>query len=68
MFSKEGEASSFITSKKLGFWINPNNMYEDLLRLLKTKDTISIDQNFELNREKYSLKNITKELIESVLI
>ena len=50
------------------FWINPHNMYEDLVRLLKTKDTISIDQNFELNREKYSLKNITKELIESVLI
>lgn len=68
LFSKEGDASSFITSNKLGFWINPHNMYEDLVRLLKTKDTISIDQNFELNREKYSLKNITKELIESVLI
>jgi hypothetical protein len=68
LFSKEGDASSFITSNKLGFWINPHNMYEDLVRLLKTKDTIFIDQNFELNREKYSLKNITKELIESVLI
>lgn len=68
LFSKEGDASSFITSNKLGFWINPNNVYEDLVRLLKTKDKILVDQNFELNRDKYSLKNITKELIESVLI
>lgn len=68
LFSKEGNASSFITSNKFGFWINPESTYDDLLNLLKSKNKILLDQNFELNREKYSLKNITKELKESVLI
>ena len=68
LFSKEGEASGFITSKKFGFWINPENTYNDLLSLLKSKNKILIDQNFESNREKYSLRTITKALNESVLI
>ncbi len=68
LFSKEGIASNFITSNKFGFWINPESTYDDLLNLIKSKNKILIDQNFELNREKYSLKNITKELKVSVLI
>jgi len=68
LFSKEGDASNFITSSKFGFWINPESTYDDLINLIKSKNKVLIDQNFELNREKYSLKNITKELKESVLI
>jgi hypothetical protein len=68
LFSKQGIASNFITSNKFGFWINPERTYNDLLNLVESKDKILIDQSFELNRDKYSIKNITKELIESVLI
>ena len=68
LFSKKGVASDFIESNQLGFWISPENTYEQLLDLIQYKKQISVTEQTEFVRERYSIKTIVKELNDNVLI
>lgn len=60
LFSSEGQASDFICNHHLGYWIDPENTYEDLVNTILNKE-------LEFNdvaglREKFSVNTITSEL------
>jgi glycosyltransferase involved in cell wall biosynthesis len=65
--SSKGEAAEFVVDNKLGFWINPENAFSDLLNLIKLNEQGKAaiwNTDFDIN--KFSLKNLTDELIQLI--
>lgn len=60
VFSDKGNATEFIVSKKMGFWLNPDTIYNDLLYVIKNKN--SEMENISEIRESFSIKSITNQL------
>ena len=66
LFSKQGESSDFIQQNSLGFWINPEETYENLLGLIKSKNKIEINERYEEVRANFIIKNISNQLNELI--
>lgn len=66
LFSKQGESSDFIQQNSLGYWINPEQTYENLLGLIKSKNKIEINERYEEVRANFIIKNISNQLNELI--
>lgn len=60
IFSNKGNASNYIVSKNLGFWLNPDTIYNDLLSILKYKNSNTHD--ISDIRSSFSIKSLTSQL------
>lgn len=62
LFSRQGFASDFIEENKLGFWIDPENAYQKLMKILLNRDNERVNNpNFDF--EQFSVGSITNKLI-----
>lgn len=65
--SNNGPTANFITSNKLGYWISPNNAYEDFIGCLTTLDNSLYEKDTsQFDVSAYSVKNIVKSVIDVV--
>jgi hypothetical protein len=66
LFSKQGQSSDFIQQNSLGYWINPELAYENLLGLIKSKNKIEINERYEKVRANFLISNISNQLNELI--
>jgi glycosyltransferase involved in cell wall biosynthesis len=65
--SSKGQAQEFIVNKNIGFWINPENTYEDLKSLIEKTISGNVSKwNSDFNVEEFSLNNLTDKLINLI--
>jgi glycosyltransferase involved in cell wall biosynthesis len=65
--SSKGEAVDFILNNKLGYWVNPETAYENLVNIIQAtlnKDGAKWNSEFDINE--FSLKKLTEHLIKQI--
>ena len=68
LFSQKGDASDFIQSNNFGVWINPDDMYNQLIAFLLNFKSLDFKLENNQIRDTYSVRYISNHLIEKVLV
>ena len=65
--ANKGQTSEFIISNQLGYWVSPNNSYQDLLNCLDNLQSASKDlSKSAFDVSDYSVKKLTNKLIDII--
>ena len=67
LFSEEGETSDYIQKNKLGYWINPQKTYDQLVSLIQLHKHADENVLQESVRQRHNIQTIYKK-IETLLI
>ena len=63
VFSKSGFTSEFVTKNKLGYWVSPENTYDDILEVVKKHESGEADAVTDFDINNYSVSHLTDELV-----